>query len=457
MFPAQTSLVPATVALARFAETHGFSGDYPYWYLGSTPFKYLTGPVVSGILVGLHKLFPEISFFNFSLFLLPTSYFLGSIGWGFLAWKLSGKKRIGVAVGILTFFLPWHWISGLALSELSSVVAAGFVPWVLLGFRVQAPLIPILLFALLLLTNTVSSIPAIIGLILLGIIISKKWEEGIKKALLVIIIGWTLTLWWYTPSYWLTIWTAPSLGGRIAVSAFVWLIDTLRGFIPFILAIFVVLWGARVKDNYQKFALSWFGGFGILTLIRFLSDPDFWMDWTAWIGELEIGIALLTAHWIAGPVTRPIYYLLITILLITVWYIAWQKKDFWLPRRDVSGTVEKRIADFLHETVKPGEIVFLSGTTAFWLNSFYDIRQVRGGVDQAAIHPNWRAATWELREGIDPERSEQWIRELRIKFIVVHTEDSEEFYHDFAVPGKFKEMPTLMRIYGEKGDIIYKF
>ena len=49
MFPTQTSLIPIGVALARFLGERGltaFSSNYPYWYLGTTPFRFLTGPVV---------------------------------------------------------------------------------------------------------------------------------------------------------------------------------------------------------------------------------------------------------------------------------------------------------------------------------------------------------------------------------------------------------------------------
>ena len=53
---------------------------------------------------------------------------------------------------------------------------------------------------------------------------------------------------------------------------------------------------------------------------------------------------------------------------------------------------------------------FLSGTTAFWLNAFFDIPQVRGGNDGPSAHPDWRAAAWEIREGKDPEKSVEWLK-----------------------------------------------
>src|SRR3990172_12738227 len=105
IFPAQTSLIPATVALVRWIETNGFSGLYPYWYLGTTPVKYLIGPVVPGVLVGLHKFLPGSSLFDLSYLILTTSYLILSFGWGLLAWKLSNRRRIGVFVGIISVFM----------------------------------------------------------------------------------------------------------------------------------------------------------------------------------------------------------------------------------------------------------------------------------------------------------------------------------------------------------------
>lgn len=51
MYPPQTSLMPVQVALARFLEQGGdIFVNYPYWYLGTTPFRYLTGPIPPSVL-----------------------------------------------------------------------------------------------------------------------------------------------------------------------------------------------------------------------------------------------------------------------------------------------------------------------------------------------------------------------------------------------------------------------
>lgn len=80
--------------------------------------------------------------------------------------------------------------------------------------------------------------------------------------------------------------------------------------------------------------------------------------------------------------------------------------------------------------MKPGERVLLSGSTVFLLNSFFDIRQVRRGVDQASVDPIWRQGLWEIREG--------------------------EVYHDFVYPQKFEKIGSLQKVYEQNGDIIYK-
>jgi len=557
-YPAQTSFIPVTVAIASFIERHGFSGFYPFWYLGSTPVKYLTGPVVSSLLMALHRFLGGFSLFDLSLGLVVVAFLFSALGWGILAWMLSGRRLYGYIVSLLVLLAPWHWISGFALSEVSAQVTQALTPWVLWVFvrsltargpvssfppasarsrdnstlnlnsmgslravgspsRTATPggvypersrrvmflrkfpslpfvsnvncqllvvsrLLPAaVLFALLLLTNTVASIPAIIGLIIIGVVMDKRWEQGLKKAALVIFLGWFLTLWWYPPHYWWTLFMAPSIGGRSAVGAMISLVNLMRGFVPVILAIIVVAWGIRKKSLLDKFALSWFGVFGLLTLFRFFADPKFWMDWTVWISEVEVGVALLIARNFQFSLLNfqsifkfkfnnsikisnfkfqisklSIFYLPFTIYIVFGWFFAWQNRHFWLPRSDINQSVEFKIAEVLNENVRSGELVFLSGSTAFWLNSFYDISQVRGGIDQVSQDPRWRQATWEIREGATPEGTERVLAALRINYIVVHTQRSQEYYHDFRYPEKFGQITSLKKIYEQEGDVIYK-
>ena len=581
MYPSQTSFIPVTVAIASFIEKHGFGGLYPFWYLGSTPVKYLTGPVVPGLLLALHRFLDGFSLFDLSLGLVVVAFLFSALGWGILAWMLSGRRLYGYIVSLLALLAPWHWISGFALSEVSAQVAQALTPWVLLAFAHsltawgpvsrfppasarlldlsmllkwsiwrlravgspstlvtrgvhpesqskdhvfdwrQAYAYPTLGFALLLLTNTVASIPAIIGLFILAIVNDKatKLEERLKRVGLVIFIGWFLTLWWYPPHYWWTLFIAPSIGGKSAVGAMISLVNLMRGFVPVILAIVVVAWGIRKKSLLDKFALSWFGVFGLLTLFRFFGDSKFWMDWTAWISEVEVGVVLLASMLIFRSVRHfkkrstevssdhishnsvslkpslahnsdiksyvkssarfvmflkwlpslnfdrkfTIFYLLFTIYFVFGWFMAYQNRHFWLPRSNISQSVEFKIAKVLEQETRnwkletgKSPIVFLSGSTAFWLNSFYDISQVRGGVDQVSQDPRWRQATLEIREGAIAQDTEKVLKALKINYIVVHTGRSQEYYHDFRYPEKFNRITSLRKIYEQEGDVIYK-
>lgn len=478
MFPAQTSLIPATVALTRFIEANGFSGVYPFWYLGSTPTKYLIGPVVPGILIGLHKLIPNFSFFDLSFFLIFTSFFLGAIGWGLFAFLLSGNSRNGVLVGVISFLMPWHWISGLAIFEVSAILANALIPWMLWtlvwssvrNFEKTSKSLLSLLLALMLLTNSTASIPAIVGLLILALVLEKNWVFALKRSTLIILIGGVLATFWYGPEYWLTIFGAPSIGGKSIISVILGIVNFSRLLLPVILALVLVFWKIKPKSVFEKFVLSWLVIFGTWTLFRFMADSDFWTDWTSWISEIEVGLAMVFAlitfrsvhhyrkseflRWLPSRNTIPLF-LLVILYLVFGWVVVLQKRDFWLPRSDISMTVEYRIADWLGDNVRANQKVFLSGTTAFWLNALIDVNQVRGGRDEVSVDEKWRNLAWEIREGQFESKTRRGVIDAGINYFVVHTQKSEEFYHDFKNPQKFEHIVDFEKVYEEKGDIIY--
>lgn len=164
--------------------------------------------------------------------------------------------------------------------------------------------------------------------------------------------------------------------------------------------------------------------------------------------------------------------LVIGAYFVVGWGLAFQNRDFWLPRRSIENTVEYKISRWFETRIRgstpegadkalgveplQGSRVFLSGTTAFWLNSLVDVKQVRGGRDEAVKHASWREAVWEIRQGKSGEDTERVLRALAIDYIVVHTQTSAEFYHDFKDPGKFEKIDSLVKIYEEDGDIILK-
>jgi hypothetical protein len=285
----------------------------------------------------------------------------------------------------------------------------------------------------------------------------KKAEKKLKQSLFLVSYCLLLSTLWYTPGYWFTLLGAPSLAGKGLAGVMVWLGKLLPAALAFGIAIASVKFFKK-RNLLRDFCFYWLFIFGCLTLLRFLSDPDFWLDWTSYGVELQFGLAIAGGILLSrtskgvGKLLIPISY----FLLLISWLFVANKYILGTLQPDITQAVEYRIGDQLEKMIRPGERVFLSGTTVFWLNALFDISQVRGGVDQASVDPRWREAAWEIREGNDPEKSTQWLKMLKVAYIIVHTKDSEEFYHDFVFPEKFEEMESLEKIYEEKGNKIYK-
>lgn len=128
-------------------------------------------------------------------------------------------------------------------------------------------------------------------------------------------------------------------------------------------------------------------------------------------------------------------------------------------QKDITRSVEYKIGSQLEKIVKPGEKVFLSGSSTFWLNSLdfcLNVSQVRGGNDRASVYPRWRELAWIIRESEKQEEVLKAIKDLGITYLVVHGQESQEFYHDFKYPDKFEEIEELEKVYDKDGDRIYR-
>ncbi len=480
-YPTQISLIPTTVALVRFIEEHGFVSWYPYWYLGN-PLHYLTGPILPVICLVLHRIFPALNFFDIVYILIFFSFILGPLGLFFFVRKLSGNFFLSLVSFLFFLFLPWHYFSGLVLDNGSHILALMVLPWVLWlslfaleKWHKAWVILATLAMAFVILIDSLIGVPLVVGLVLFVSLKILKSTEGIEikiaKALFLLVLGWLLTFWWFSPGYWLTILQAPSLAGKGLLSVVVWLGRLLLNLVPLVLAVFSVSRFKKIKDRTLIFTLGWLGFFGFLTLMRFLSDPDFWQDWSSYGVELELGIAmalgLILNRW-KFSVFQKIFSVSVILGLAAVWGYAFRWTPLLIPRKNIENTVEYRIGKQLSEIAKPlsassgqaGERVFLSGSTAFWLNAFFDIPQVRGGKDETSVEPLWRQAAWEIREGPSTssgqENTEKWLKTLNVSYLVVHTQDSEEYYHDFSHPEKFESAKSLKKVFSDKGDVVYR-
>ena len=468
MYPAQTSFIPVQVALARFLESQGWRAvfvNYPYWYLGTTPFRYLTGPILPTLLVSLHRFLPGLTLFEILLGLICITFPFGATGVYLLVKEMKGGRFSALLAAIFYFFGPvipllFRFSDGIYL------IALSFLPYILIFYlrflkqwqRKTAIYLTLSITGLVLLDTTI--IPSLIFAMTAVFLAKTGWknvEEKLKRSLWLIVYSVLLATIWYTPGYWLTLLTAPSLAGKTLLSVAISLPRLLAIALAFFLAIFSTRFFKK-KNLFRDFCFFWLFIFGFLTLARFMADPDFWLDWSAYGIELQMGIGMglsLILSRIKEKTRRTFMSMVLISLLIVSWLFLVKNNVIDTFQKEISQSIEYRIGKKLAEIIKPGEKVFLSGTTVFWLNTFFDIPQVRGGEDKAAVHPIWDKAAWEIREGTKVELSEEWLRELGVKYLVVHDQTSKEFYHDFAYPEKF-EQGNFQKLYQDNGDRIYQ-
>jgi len=467
MYPAQTSFIPIHVALARFLEVQGWRAifaNYPYWYLETTPFRYLTGPILPIFLVVVHQLLPGLNFFEILLGLICITFSFGTTGVYLLVREMNGGRFSALLATVFYFFGPvipflFSFSDGLHL------IAFSFLPYILIFYlrllkqwqRRTAIYLTLSITGLFLLDTTI--IPSLVFAMTAVFLAETGWkrvEKRIKQTFVILLLAFLVSTLWYTPGYWLTLLTAPSLAGKTFLSVAV----SLPRLLSVVLAIFLAVFSTRFfkkRNLFRDFCFFWLFIFGFLTLARFIADPDFWLDWSAYSIELQMGMGMGLSLVLSKikKTRRTLMSLVLISLLIASWLLLVRNYVINTFQKEINQSVEYRIGKKLTEIIKPGEKVFLSGTTVFWLNAFFDISQVRGGVDQAAVHPTWDKAAWEIREGTKVELSEKWLKELEVKYLVVHDETSKEFYHDFTYSEKF-EQGNFQKLYQEDGDRIYQ-
>jgi len=474
MYPSQTSLIPVTVSIARFIESgHSlWNGWYPYWYLGS-PAKDLLGPLIPYLMVLIREVLP-LSLFESAMVLILASFVVSAFAWGGLTYKISVSKRVGFLVGLALLFLPWRFFNAIAISETTFSVARNLLPLVLLAFYQYFSkktkisfLIAVLSVALLLLINP--GILAILGVGILSLILALSFKEGrlrfriklLKRAILIFSAGFVLATLWYSPGYWITILANPSIGGASAAKVILRVFDLLKLTLPLLLAILAVYFSKRVKSRLNVFTLTWILTFIILSAFRFLGDIDFWMDWTSWFYEIEIGIAIILAVWLSQPILfgaeknslgNILRYLVLLLLPI---YATWRiYLAIGRPPLTSSRPPQAVSALTAFSSIPPDSRVFLSGSTVFWANALFDVNQVRGGADATAINPWWDHASYQLREGEDSELAEAWLRAMGVSYVLVHSSKSKEYYKDFVNRSKWQNVGN--QIYNQAGDTIIK-
>lgn len=430
MYPALTSFYNVPVVLTRFIEINGWPAwgqNYPYWYLGTTPLRYLIGPVVPGLMIWGQQLWPQLNLFEILMGLSLGFWIFGMIG--VYVWRKNIWISLFYGFGLI---MPWIW----PVSDGTYLMAFSLLPWVL-AFRHRRVLLSISI-AFVILTNSLM-VPTLVLALIISWLSGKKSVKSLKMTAWCLLAGLLMATIWYTPGYWWQLLQAPSFGGKT-----LWVV---MGQLIKLLPLGVGLMVVRVKSG--RLGWYWLATFGWLSLLRLIADPDFWLDWVAYGLEIQLGLAILLG-------SRKRFRYVLMGLLFLGWVMLVEKRVVAKLRPTVTDSVEFKLGEGLSRLVKPGETVFLSGSVGFWLNSWFDIRQVRGGVDQASVDPDWRGLAWEVREGKDGQKATNELQKAGVSWLVVHNQESSEIYHDFKDPEKFEKVKELEKVYEQNGDIIYK-
>jgi hypothetical protein len=465
IYPSQTSLIPVTVALSRFVVDKGlsaFSQNYPYWYLGTTPFRYLIGPVVPMLELILHNL-THVALFNISIYLFIVFNVLGGLGWTLLVYKIT-KSNISFLFIIFFYLLfPWKYLTGLAQDELSFYIAKNLVPFVLIVMwtyltkrRIQDLIISSLVIALVFLTHTGILLDLLAGL--LAVVLTLAYKNGrlgkfsrkLKRSVIPLGLGFLLATAWYGPGFWVTMAINPGIGGASGIKVIINILNFAKNFVPIVLAVLFVYFKAKFQSRLQVFSYLYLGSFGVLVLFRFLANPAFLMDWSSWFLEVEVGLWLVSVYYInAKKYTFPVIMLIFSIIVSLFFYTALGRPKL------VSASIPDGVKSISPlAKIAGGERAFVTGSSVFWLNALYNTSQVRGGRDEVAVDPKWREAAFNFRESKDASKILKSAQQVAISYILLNSSSSSDYYKDFKNSDVWERVG--INVWKDSGDSIMR-
>ena len=430
---------------------------YPVWYLGN-PYRFLIGPIVP-IVMGLFKLFSIPETFAYIL-LIILSIILGGCGL-FTYFRSNGfSKKISFYSSLSFVLFPLMYIS-LPYQNGLKYIIVGLLPLLFLNYQsfLKFPtknkgfMVTIVITLLLLINN--SSIFSIF-IALIALVISdntKNKSKGILQLILYILLAYSISLIWYTPEYlWITL-SNPSIGGISIVKLIGNILSGLFMLLPTSLALIVTKWRYKKLSGAKLFSFVFFISFILLTLIRFVMDPDFIMDWSGFFPEIQLGLAMIIASFSNEIICKKRYLILIILSILGYSWIFINVTNS--PLRKIN-KYENKIEQILVQNIKPFERVFLSGAPVFWLNNKDNILQVRGGNDLGSKNSWWAHGAYQLREGQDALLAANWLKIFGASYILIHSKNSQDYFKDFRNIDRFKDSRYFKLQYSHNGDFLYK-
>jgi hypothetical protein len=396
--------------------------------------------LMPSVLVFFPQIWSVISKFGWPSWMMFSPFYLG-----------DGNKSLTFGFVLLAALLAWRLIQKWNLRQ---AVVLSF----LVGLMLLIDSLSFLTFFLWL-----------IALLLVAIVQPRLRKVSIivqaTRLLSICFFGFILVGFWFTPGYIYTFLGAPSLGGRPFTVVVINLIRRLLVLVP---AIFGVIAARRWLKKSPTLAVVGLLGllvFGSLTLAAFIADPDFWQDYSRFGRSLDLSLALLVGGVISKSKCKckSKRWMVVLAILILGFPFLFHRKDLLRGAVGLQETAEYRVGSELKRLIQSScglksncpIRVYLSGSSVFWFNGWFDVVQVRGGGEMGSVNDWWPHASFQIREGTNPELAEEWLEVLGVSYLAVHGLESEEVYHDFRFPSKFELMKGWEKVWEEKGDVIY--
>jgi hypothetical protein len=177
--------------------------------------------------------------------------------------------------------------------------------------------------------------------------------------------------------------------------------------------------------------------------------------------EFEMGASLLLgcAAWALYTLfprwTRPVLLAICLGPLFIQWGNYRDRANGDILRADLEKRSEYTTARWLDANLHGGR-VYVTGSTAFWLNAFATTPQLIGCCDQGQSMPVLNEAPYKVNTEVDPAITEQginWLRALGVQAMVVNGPTSTDEYKDIRAPERFDGVVPLL--HRENGDSIY--
>lgn len=448
----QTSLVPTIVEIISFINKNWPDiWWYPHWYLG-VPLRFITGPIVPLITLIIGKVTSQNIGVSYAI-LIALSMLLGIIGFQKLLKALGGGKNIIRLSTLFYLLLPINFFLfsfGNGLHHITSFL----LPWPLYFYlrlleKEGGPDTPKSQYYLTTVATLVSIsilfmidfgvvLPLIIGMFAIFANAKKNDQTlvAIVRSIALLLCAFSISVIWYSPGYFWTVLGNPSFGGRPLSNVIPMVLKLLQALLPVVIGVWVVQKKVTVKSRLTYFAILFGASFLVLTLIRMASDIDFWIDWSSYGLELQFVGAILLGLTFRRYIKRQIIILfsicILTIIDLFVGYkLFFQTADF---------DFKQHITTMVGQNTNESQRWFLSGSPVFWLptNQTSALHQVRGGKDSVSIHPTWAMGAYQIREGKNAELTSAWLEALGVTHALVHTDKSQEYFHDFKQVEKFE-------------------